>query len=188
MFRCFSLTLFRSLIIGLATLGWTLAGWADESAYNKGVNAWRSKNYEEARVQWRQSLAEGGPDEALNNLAYLLYHGLGGDTQTEKAIELWRKAAALAISEAQVHLGYAYEQGVGVERNLVQAFAWYQCAIVTAGGQMESDATEREIRQMAMEQVVKLEPRLLPASRLEGERLAREFTSKYSKRLALRQP
>src|SRR4051794_9392584 len=67
---------------------------AEQSPYNKGVAAWRVKDYAEARKQWEQSLAEGGPDAALNNLAFLYFHGLGGAVRTGPAVELWRKGAA----------------------------------------------------------------------------------------------
>lgn len=130
-----------ALVLGLAYL----AAIAEESPYNKGVEAWRAKDYVEARKQWVQSLAEGGSDLALNNLAWLLYTGLGGEARPQEAVELWRKGAALSVSEAQWHLGQAYEAGKGVEANKVQADAWYLCAFATSSLVSEQDSIEREI-------------------------------------------
>lgn len=161
---------------------------ADESAYNKGVDAWRAKNFVEARKQWQRSLSEGGPDEAFNNLGYLLYYGHGGAADKPKAVELWRKGAVLAVSEAQVHLGRAYEDGAAVPRSLSRAYAWYKCAMATAGRVSKEDATERRIEIMAQEAIAKLSPRLSAVEQAEGEALAQDLVSKYSIRLRAGKP
>ncbi|MCX7279807.1 MAG: hypothetical protein NTZ15_21250 [Burkholderiales bacterium] len=161
---------------------------AEESAYNQGVAAWRAKDYAEARKQWEQSLADGGPDEALNNLAFLLYAGLGGPAQPAKAVELWRKGAALAISEAQLHLGQAYEGGRGVAANAAQAYAWYQCAIATAARNSATDPVEDDILKDANKALAELAPRLSASDRSAGDAMAKELISKYATRLKVEQP
>lgn len=158
---------------------------AEESAYNRGVAAWRAKDYAEARKQWEQSLAEGGPDEALNNLAFLLYAGLGGPAEPAKAVELWRKGAALAVSEAQLHLGQAYEAGRGVTASATQAYAWYQCAIATAGQLSAEDAVEKDIQQDAAKALAQLTPRLSAAELSAGDALAKDLIAKYVARLSV---
>ncbi len=155
-----------------------------KSAYNQGVEAWRAKNYAEAREQWSRSLAEGGPDEALNNLGYLLYYGMGGVAQPEKAVELWRKGAALGVSEAQWHLGTAYEEGKGVAASPVQAFAWYLCAAATASQANEDLKTERAVANDAVRSAGRLAPRLTAAEMAQAEALAGQLIAKYSKRLS----
>ena len=157
---------------------------ADESAYDQGVAAWRAKDYAEARKQWAQSLADGGPDEALNNLAFLLYAGLGGDAQPAKAVELWRKGAALAISEAQLHLGQAYEAGRGVTANAAQAYAWYQCAIATAARHSAAEPLEEDILKDANKAFAELGPKLSASERSAGDALAKELIAKYATRLS----
>lgn len=157
---------------------------AGESSYNQGVEAWRAKNYAEARVQWSRSLAEGGPDEALNNLGYLLYHGLGGGAQPAKAVELWRKGAAVGVSEAQWHLGAAYEEGKGVAASLVQAFAWYLCASATASQANEDSKTERAVANDAVRSAGRLAPRLTASEMAQAEALAGQLIAKYSVRLS----
>jgi len=157
---------------------------AEETSYNKGVAAWREKNYAQARKHWEQSLAEGGPDEALNNLAFLLYNGMGGDKQRSRAVELWRKGAALSVSEAQLHLAQAYESGGGIDMNLAAAYGWYRCAIATASDLSSNDPTETEIKNEAIAAVGKLTPKLSSAERDKGEALAASWISRYSHRLS----
>ena len=157
-------------------------------AYNNGVDAWRVKNYAEARLQWERSLAAGGPDEALNNLGYLLYHGQGGPVDRVRAVELWRKGAALGVSEAQFHLGEAHEAGGGVSRNAAVAYAWYRCAAKTAGRLSGADATELAIQSDALAALAKISPSLSSAQRVEGDRLAAEYFAKYGTRLTSGKP
>ena len=177
--------LFLAILL-LASACTTMTVMADETPYNKGVNAWRLKDYAGARQHWTQSIAEGGPDEALNNLAFLLYNGLGGAAQPEKAVELWRKAAALSVSEAQWHLGQAYEDGKGAPSSRPQAYAWYRCAIATAGKRSQGDATEKEIETLAAESARRLGARLSKQERQQAEAIALELIAKYATRLSVK--
>jgi TPR repeat protein len=178
----------KRITAALVLLAVSTAIFADESPYNKGVDAWRSKNYAEARKQWERSLAEGGPDEALNNLAFLLYNGLGGETDPTKAVELWRKGAALAVSEAQLHLGQAYEAGRGVARSRTQALAWYLCAVASASKLSGAEPTERAIEQDARSAETKLHRILSEVELVEAKRTAEQLIAKYSSRLATTKP
>ncbi|MBV8380942.1 MAG: sel1 repeat family protein [Paucibacter sp.] len=173
-------TLLATLLIGLLNVAQ-----ADESAYNQGVEAWRTMDYVEARKQWAASIAEGGPDAAFNNLAYLLYNGLGGDVEKERAVELWRKGAALAVSEAQLHLGHAYEDGMAVDKNPALAYAWYLCTISNANRLAASDEAEAGIKESAEDARDSLLPALDAAQRAEGERIAKLLVARYGQRLML---
>ena len=63
----------------------------------------------------------------LFNKAWNLNYGQNGERQDYyKAVELYRKAAALGHPSAKVNLGYAYEQGHGVARDLHEAARLYQ--------------------------------------------------------------
>lgn len=46
----------------------------------------------------------------------------------KRAVELWRQAAKLGDPEAEYHLGNAYRNGAGVEKDPAQAVRWYQQA------------------------------------------------------------
>lgn len=155
-----------------------------ESAYNKGVAAWGANDFAQARAHWKQSLSEGGPDSAYNNLGFLFYHGLGGNQDRALAVTLWLKGAALSVSEAQFHLGEAYAQGHGgLRRSRVQAFAWLECARVTASRLSASDSTEGKIEKSAVEALAKLAPALSAKDRAAADVLAQEFIGKYASAL-----
>ena len=107
-----------------------LAGCAtrsNESEYNQGVESFRAKDYSNARVHWKMA-TEQNVRAAYNNLGYLLYFGLGGTPEPEQAVSLWTIAAKNGDREAQWHLAFAFEEGKGVNRDLVSAYAWYRCA------------------------------------------------------------
>ena len=99
--------------------------------YEQGVEAYKREDYREAAIQWRQSVALGNRF-ALNNLGYLAYYGHGMQADPSLAVDLWQKGAALGVSEAQWHLGIAYQEGKGVAPDPVQSYAWVRCAIDTA--------------------------------------------------------
>jgi hypothetical protein len=157
-----------------------------ENAYNKGVEAWRSEDYAQARNLWTRSISEGGPDSAYNNLGVLYYHGLGGARDRAHAVTLWRKGAALSVSESQFHLGQAYAKGHGgLQRSAVQAFAWYECARVAAGRLSADDPTEKKIAQSAQEALAKLVPAMSREGRTAGGLLAQQYIDKYGSPLKL---
>ena len=70
--------------------------------------------------------------DALVHLSYL-----GADNAAEDAVELtdiglsmrlFRQAAEAGLAPAQLNLGVLYAQGEGVERNLVEAWVWFDLA------------------------------------------------------------
>jgi tetratricopeptide (TPR) repeat protein len=154
---------------------------AEETFYNKGVNAYRINDYSTARGHWSKAV-EQGEVSAMNNLGYLLFEGLGGQPDVAHALALWRRAASLGHSEAQWHLGEAYERGKGVQPDLKEAYAWYRCAISSAQAAPGSDATEAEILQDASKSLAKLLERLPPEQFADAEQLAKQYVSKYARR------
>ena len=172
-------------MIKFALALWLLvsAGAASASVadFNKGAEAFRQKNYAQARLHWSESIGNGGPSESFNNLGFLYYQGWGVPRDRERAVALWRKGAALAVSESQLHLGEAYAKGHGgLRRSRKHAFAWYECARVTASRLSASEAVEKKIENSAIEALAKLTPTLSKADRAAGDLLAQEYISKYA--------
>ena len=128
---------------------------APESAYNRGVDAYKVKDYAAAREHWSRSVEQGEPS-ALNNLGYLLYYGMGGTEDRPRAIALWQQGAARGHAEAQWHLGHAYEDGTAVPRNLVEAYAWYRCAIASAQAAPSGDETAAQVAEDARKSLAQL--------------------------------
>ncbi|MFK8079586.1 MAG: tetratricopeptide repeat protein [Granulosicoccus sp.] len=88
------------------------------------MDAMASGQYERARGFLAPEVDAGNPrfQTALANLHYL---GLGGETDFEKAAELYHKAASEGYGAAQLNLGHLYKQGLGVRKSNERAFGWY---------------------------------------------------------------
>ena len=159
-------------------------GYADGySWYIKGQEAYMVKEYDKAREYWEKAIIEGGPDETFNNLGYLWFHGLGGKANHNIAIDFWRKASALSVSESQWHLGYAYETGQGVQTDLVLAYAWYKCAIATSQGL--DDLANLMIGQDARKSLSAVTPKLTKEELNKAENIASKLISKYALKVKL---
>jgi len=169
-------------------IGLALAGCASTaniptlgSSYDKGTYAFEDKNYAEARRQWASSVNEGEV-LALNSLGYLLYCGLGGPAEPEKAVALWKRGAEAGHAEAQWHFGKAYEDGKGAEKDYAQAYAWYRCALESDKGDTgRVRRLEVDIAAGVQKSISLLLDKLSPAQFAEGSRLAKEYIARYSK-------
>lgn len=152
-----------------------------ESEYNLGVYAYIAKDYATAREHWSRSLKRG-PLSTHNNLGYLLYYGLGGPKDQARAFELWSRAAKLGHSEAQRHLGRAYQEGGGVDQSLVEAYAWYRCAIASAETMAATNSTEAKIALDARKSLTKLLQQLPSEQIAASEELAKHYIESYAKK------
>jgi hypothetical protein len=152
-----------------------------ESSYNEGVIAFRAKDYATARTQWAKAVDDGDAS-AMNNLGYLLFQGLGGAPDLERGLSLWMRAAVLGHSEAQWHLGNAYERGKGVQKSEEEAYAWYRCAIASAQAPSNNRETETEILQDASKSLARLLERLQSDRFGAAEELAKQYVAKYARR------
>jgi TPR repeat protein len=153
---------------------------ANETSYNLGVQAYKTKNYTEAVTQWSRAV-ENGDVTAMNNLGYLVFNGLGIKKDEQQAISLWHTAATKGQSESQWHLGAVYEAGTGVPQNLVEAYAWYRCAAENASNHAaQGDSTEQQIANDARESLVKLTDILVPAQLDEARTLAQRYILQYA--------
>lgn len=150
---------------------------APDTAYNRGVDAYRIKDYATARQHWAQAVEEG-ETFALNILGFLLYEGLGGAADQARAVELWTTAARRGHNESQWHLAHAFEQGKGVAQSLVEAYAWYRCSAnnYTSGGQRDDEqSVVADARTSVFRLLGALPVEQLPAA----EQLARVYIAKY---------
>lgn len=151
-----------------------------ESAYNKGVDAFRVKDFSTARQHWEVAIQSNDPN-AQNNLGYLLYYGMGGAADPERAVELWRKAAFAAHSEAQWHLGQAYEDGTALSQNYSEAYSWYRCAAASAKATAGDDKElEQAIANDAHQSLEKLLSKLTKEDFANGEIFAKQCIAKYA--------
>lgn len=160
-----------ALLAGCAT---TLS----ETEYNQGVISFREKDYSNARLHWTRATAEN-VRAAYNNLGYLLYFGLGGATEPEKAVSLWTIAARNGDREAQWHLALAFEEGKGVSRDLVTAYAWYRCADVNFAAAPLADQADAEIVKDTKAAIARTVAKLSLEQVREAELLARKYIEAF---------
>ncbi len=171
----FSTIIVAALLLGCASQP------AAENSYSKGVAAYKVKDYAGARKQWSKA-SEEGYVSALNNLGYLLYYGLGGEPDKVEAIALWKRAALLGHSEAQWHLGQAFEDGEGISKNIVEAYAWYRCAVASAErASDDGKKIEDEIAEDARKSLMALLGKLTPDQFAAAERLAKSYIEGYAR-------
>jgi hypothetical protein len=81
------------------------------------------QNYDEA-AKWLKDGVASGYAPAQTALGWLC----GENDDTEKAIELYSAAAKQEYANAQVNLGIAYAEGIGVPQDDAEAIRWYQKA------------------------------------------------------------
>jgi hypothetical protein len=163
-----------------------LCGCADAaqkaSEYDLGVQAYRIKDYASARRHWANAIVEEHERAAKNNLGYLLYFGLGGETDIDQAISLWREAAESGDRESQWHLGQATEDGKGVEQSFIKAYAWYRCA--STDSPPATDELDIQVARDASKSLARLLPELSPVEFEAGEKLAKLYIANYSRATA----
>lgn len=150
----------------------------DVAEYNRGVEAFRTKDYATARLHWGKLATKSNAD-ASNNLGFLLYYGMGGEADPVRAVALWRDAAELGQRESQWHLAHAYEEGKGVMANVVEAYAWYRCVDAAYRLKPPVDGEDGEIRRDTGEAVARLFSRMAAKHRDAAERLAKAYTDLY---------
>jgi len=170
---------FLTIVVAASLLGCATQP-APENSYSKGVAAYKVKDYAGAREHWSKA-SEEGYVSALDNLGYLLYYGLGGEADQAQGIQLWRRAALLGHSEAQWHLGQAFEDGEGISQDIVEAYAWYRCAVANAEQAPEGKKVEGQIAEDARKSLTALLGKLTPDQFATAERLAKRYIEDYAK-------
>jgi TPR repeat protein len=89
-------------------------------SFNKGVDAYKAKDYAGAMAQWRP-IADNGDAQAQNNVGSLYREGLGVKADAAEASRWFAKAAAQDYADAQANLGVLYMQGSGVPQSYEMA-------------------------------------------------------------------
>jgi hypothetical protein len=109
-------------------------------------------NYETALKVWMDQ-AMAGSAEAQNYVGEIYSKGLGTPPDYDLAALWFKKSAAQNFKRAKINLGYLYEQGLGVEKDLTQALNLYREAsgisgddiVFTSTVQVQMEAKEAEI-------------------------------------------
>jgi TPR repeat protein len=124
-------------------------------------------------AEWCENAAAGGCVESCHQLGEMYYYDKGVEQDFERAVAEYRRAAdeeegeegGHAWGPAQYSLGYCYANGLGVEKDDVQARAWYTkealqgesdafyylgvMCLEGEGGEKDLECAERMFRQAA---------------------------------------
>ena len=82
-------------------------------ALQKGVEAYKSKDYKEA-IRWFRKASEQGDAGAQSNLGVMYANGQGVPQDYVQAVKWYRKASEQGDAGAQFNLGVMYANGQGV--------------------------------------------------------------------------
>lgn len=95
--------------------------------YNLGVQFHRGESVPQdlakAAELWRLA-SKAGIIEAFNNLGHLKYYGRGIKQDRAEGVRLWRVAATKGLNESQIHLAFAYSDGLYLRPDYIEAYAW----------------------------------------------------------------
>jgi len=111
--------------------------------YEKGKGV--TKDLGTARSLYEQA-AEKGNAKAMHNLAVLYAEGGdGGKPDYSEALKWFVKAANYGVSDSQYNLGILYARGIGVQKNMVEAYKWF--ALAAAQGDKEAGKKQDDVAQ-----------------------------------------
>lgn len=105
-----------------------------EEIYSEAYNYyWEQKNYKDA-IAILEPFAEAGHIKSMNSLGSILVDGQNLGNQNvyidyQKGFHWHMKAAEAGYAFAMSNVGWCYENGRGVEKNLEVALEWYQKAL-----------------------------------------------------------
>ena len=117
--------LFYIIIIASAVLVLAKPSWAD---YTVGLKAFKKKDYVTTIKEWTP-VAEKGNAKIQFLIGIIHYRGLGGVPKNYKQAVKWlAKASQKNIAKAQDALGFMYEKGHGVPKDLGKAVQLYRKA------------------------------------------------------------
>ena len=127
--------------------------------YYTGTWHYRNERMEQAATSWsglvgRDDLG-GEYDElrtnALNNLGYLRFYGLGLEEDKTAAIGLWREAVSLGHDESEFHLCHAYGDANEPTYNAVRARRHCRRADAIYSALPEPDEDDRAVLEIIRE-------------------------------------
>ncbi len=95
--------------------------------YNKGVDAYKSGDYQTALTLWTPYAKEGNV-QAQYTIAKIYYEGLGVTQNYKKALYWYQQAAHQEYAKAYAQIGLMYCKGEGVLKSYKKAAPYIQLA------------------------------------------------------------
>jgi localization factor PodJL len=143
-----------------AMSGFPMAQFRLGTLYERGLGV----KTDTARAQvWYGRAAEQGNVKAIHNLAVL--HVSRAKPDYTEAAKLFSQSAAYGLSDSQYNLAMLYESGLGVPRDLKEAYRWL--VLAAASGDKESQKRRDALK-----------AKLSAADRTAAEAMAKRFVAK----------
>lgn len=95
--------------------------------YNKGVDAYKSGDFETALLLWRP-YAETGNSSAQYSIATIFYEGKGVEQDYQNALYWYRKAAEQKHAKSLLRIALMYCRGEGVLKSFKDAVPYVRSA------------------------------------------------------------
>ncbi len=95
-----------------------------KTEYEKGLEAYKNEDYDDARDHWEEAANDGNLNAAYN-LGILYSKGLGGPKDASKAVALFKPTAEAGLASAQHNLALAYYFGKGIKQDFERAKIWW---------------------------------------------------------------
>ena len=143
------------------------AGVSASADFQKGLTAYKSKDYATA-LRELKPLAKQGDADAQYYLGKMYDKGQGVPQNDKTAVKWFKLAAEQGHDGAQNNLGAMYEEGQGVKQDLVYAHIWR--SIANMNGNF-----------LAWMEIDSLEEKMTPAQIAEAQKLAQECIRKKYK-------
>ena len=115
----------KAVALGLSLL---LVGVCYAQDFDKGLAAYKKKDYTLALREWRP-LADQGDADAQSNLGLMYDTGQGVPQNAAEAVKWYRLAADQGNASAQYNLGLMYANGQGVTQDYVKAYEWLSLSV-----------------------------------------------------------
>jgi len=109
-------------------------------------------NYKESLAVWMVE-AEGGDPVAATYVGEIYMKSPADKPRYDMAAKWFEKAAAAGNKRAQINLGYLYENGLGVLRDLKQAVVWYSKA---SGANVEEIVQQQQLSALERAELIEL--------------------------------
>ncbi len=109
--------------------------------YERGIGV--AQDYEQA-VHWYALAAEQGFAIAQNNLGVMYHFGRGVPHDPGRAAAAYHAAAIGGSAAGQINLAYALANGIGLDQDIIEAYAWV--LIARSGDDADASATASEYR------------------------------------------
>lgn len=124
-----------------------------DAAYDKALQSYSCVDYEKAIKLFRAN-AEKGHGLSQYMMGIMTEQGQGATPDAKAAFDWYMKAASQGLADAYFALGDMYSKGISVDKDLAQAYAWFELA-KRGGHKLADDMLLSLSGGMAAEQVDK---------------------------------